>query len=577
MKRKNNGVFYLFGLIFFLVGLGFFVALVPGMLWDWQQMKSWQSTEGRLLKAYVKTSHTDDGKTYKAKAEYQYRVNGVLYKGDRVDLSAMSDNITDYHHDVVKELKANFRKNKFVTVWFNPDSPGDSILYRDLRWELLLFQCLFSGIFMLIGMAIVWFGFAKEPVVDDADNTWWQKKKSWQNDAVTSQAKFRLIVCWLFTLVWNGICITPILAIPAELAKGNHAILVVLIFAFIGAALIIISIYYTLEWFKYKTVKLVLDPWPAEIGSQLNGCLRVSLQHNINNKFTIKVQNIYSYSTGSGKNRKTYHDVIWQKEKEVIPKAVLGKTELNFSFFLPSDTKESEPAAESYYYWKIIVIGDVPGINLNREYEIPVFDQKETALSDDAIYNFSDTEKDKLKIINNLTEVMQHSESFGKHSYQFVSKGKWRMMFPLMIISLVTLTAGGYMTHRVMIDNDAGSLPIIAAACIFFGVLIFILTALFISSKITLHIEKNQVTVLRRLLGVNKKTIFSANDLKRIGIVDGTRMQSGTNVTQFYNLFAYNLQDEKIARIGEGFTQKEQAQEAADILYRQIKNQRARR
>ena len=63
---------------------------------------------------------------------------------------------------------------------------------------------------------------------------------------------------------------------------------------------------------------------------------------------------------------------------------------------------------------------------------------------------------------------MQHSESFGKHSYQFVSKGKWRMMFPLMIISLVTLTAGGYMTHRVMIDNDEGSLPIIAAACIFF-------------------------------------------------------------------------------------------------------------
>lgn len=134
IKTERSWLLAIFGLPFFLVGVGMFLMSMLPTLYDGWRMQSWSQTQAYLLNAELITSSSSDSITYSVEAQYQYTVNGIDYVNDRVTHSDSADNIGDFQQKLGRRLEHHYRIEKAVSVWFDPSNPGDSIISRDIRW-----------------------------------------------------------------------------------------------------------------------------------------------------------------------------------------------------------------------------------------------------------------------------------------------------------------------------------------------------------------------------------------------------------------------------------------------------------
>ena len=150
-KRKQNWFMLLFALPFAGVGIGVLVFGVIPNLYEWQQMKSWPQVEARVLDAGLHTSRGDDSDTYRAYARYTYRYQMQDYTSERVAIMGGSDNIGDFQSDLARQLELAHRMEQPVPAWVNPNDPGDAVLNRELRWNMLGFKMIFVLVFGGVG------------------------------------------------------------------------------------------------------------------------------------------------------------------------------------------------------------------------------------------------------------------------------------------------------------------------------------------------------------------------------------------------------------------------------------------
>ncbi len=159
-KALGVGCAILFAIPFASVGL-FMGYEVIRALAEHQAMQRWVETPAVITRADLQVHH-DEGATYKAIAEYQYEFGGQLRQGSRVGLSTGSDNIGNFQQRVHAELQAHLSNGQPFRCFVNPAQPDQSILYRDLRWEMIAFYDIFVlmfggfGLGALLGCIMVW-------------------------------------------------------------------------------------------------------------------------------------------------------------------------------------------------------------------------------------------------------------------------------------------------------------------------------------------------------------------------------------------------------------------------------------
>ena len=118
----------LFGLIF--AGGGFFMLSETALpMWQsWQDMQNWQPVEARLI--------SFSGAENETRVNYSYEIGGVSYRGNRVGVSEVKDNIGSYHRDTQATLRRIKRGEEVLRVWVDPFNPAQSVIDRDMRWGL---------------------------------------------------------------------------------------------------------------------------------------------------------------------------------------------------------------------------------------------------------------------------------------------------------------------------------------------------------------------------------------------------------------------------------------------------------
>ena len=379
MKESLKGRLFLllFGLPFAGVGLGFlFLSAIPS-LYEWQQMKSWPQVQARLLYAELTINRGDSSNTYNAVAHYSYRYHMADYTSDRVAIMGGSDNIGSFHQDLAAELKYALNNQLTVPAWVNPNDPSDAVLNRDMRWNLLGFKMIFVLIFGGIGIGLMIFAFkAKTGSTDHPESNTkpWLGQQEWASNQVTCKAKNSVWFMWAFALVWNLISLPATLAIPEEFASGNKLILIAAIFPLAGIYMLVWAIKFTLSWYKFGQLTLTLDPYPGSIGGQVGGTLEVPVTYNRQQRFPVSLQCVHSYESGSGKNRSRHEKVLWQASglAHTHPSPT-GGTLLAICFDVPADLPASEPHSNSYRFWRLDLNADLPGVDLHRQFELPVF------------------------------------------------------------------------------------------------------------------------------------------------------------------------------------------------------------
>jgi hypothetical protein len=548
---------------------------ISSTLYDAWQMGDWVQVEARLIAGGYETNSGDDSDTYEAFAEYHYEFHGQRFTADRVGISSGGDNIGDYQQEIGNNLRAAHARGESILVYVDPENPSQAVIDRGVRWGLLGFKSIFVIVFGGVGFGLlygVWRSPAEKDKTDPAyiDKPW-LLNDDWQTSTVRSSSKASMWVAWGFAIFWNAISsVAPFLAYEEIVEKQNYIALIALLFPLVGIGLLVWAIRRTLEWRRFGAAPVTLDPFPGSIGGHVGGTIDVNLPFDPSVTFKLTLTNIHKTVSGSGDNRSQKEKALWQDA--IIAHAAPGNrgTRLTFRFDVPDKQHASDTEHDdSYYLWRLNLAADLPGTDIDRDYDIPVYPtgQQSRRLSGYAIER-ARSEQAKLDEQSVRDAI----------NLEFTPQGK-RLFFPMgrnlgpgiggLLVGAIFAGVGWFLVveegHRFFGSIFGGVGALIAVACFY---------AIFNSLEVIQ--TAGGIKTVRRLLGIP----VGGSELRRDQVAElykdsSMQSQSGGKHTVYYDIYARDTAGKK-HKIGLGFTGKSEAEAALDLIGREFGLRRPR-
>lgn len=541
----------LFGLPFACVSLGLIGwSIIPTLL-DWYAMQTWQPVQATVLAADLETHTGDNSTTYKAFGTYRYQFHDQTYISNRIGISDGSDNIGSYQQDRAFELKQAQELQQPITVYVNPAAPDKSVYYRELRAGLLTFKLVFAAIFGLVGFALMGIAlFMKtgpassftvnevngERIIPDAPT-------AWSSPTIICSGKGGAISGWFFAAVWNLLCV-PIsfLAIPDELAKGNQAILFLLLFDAVGLVLLASAIHKTLQWKKFGNVSLTLDPHPGSIGGHVAGFIDTPSTFRIGQAFTIELVCLRTYQSGTGKERETRQEAVWQDIRHFQGYPLAEKRfSVPFCFDVPEGLPASQPASDNYHHWQLQAKAETDGVDFEQHWDIPVFATAQLAPIGLVAQDIPPTDSD--------VDTSLHLRHTGGGIEMDYPTG--RSASTALTLLIFTLIFGG--AFYLMI-TQAKEAPLVILIAFGFTTAMLLACSIWLAgNRLKTSLQGSRWKIERFLFGIPVwEKQLSASEIDGISHNRGMQSQSGLNVKVYYRLTLKTRSGETFI-IGDGF------------------------
>ena len=564
---KGKIFLFLFALPFFGVGVWMGYSAGANLVDAWQ-MRQWVAVQGTLLRAGYETHSGDDSYTYEAYADYSYVFGGQQYTNDRVGIAGGADNIGDYQQDMGRNLSNVRSRGETIVVYVDPDEPSQAILDRSLRWGLIGFKSIFLFTFGGVGLGLIIFVFRAPKEKDPSDpqyrDTPWLANDKWRTAAIRSGSKTAMWVGWGFAVFWNLVSAPLPFVIYTEVTeKNNLPALLGLMFPLVGIGLITWAVKSTLEWNRFGPAPVTLDPFPGSIGGHVGGTIDVKLPFDANAQFVLTLTNLQSYMSGSGKDRRRTESAKWQDTQVAHVTSGAKGSHLSFRFDVPENLQESvaDQSEESYYLWRLNVTADLPGADIDRDYEIPVYatGEKSANLSELAIQQ-ARNEQGKIDIaaIEKMVNLSHQAQGPAMH-------------FPMgrnlsggiigMIIGSIFAGGGWFMI-------TAGDAPFMGAIFGLVGSLIAVSSFYVVFNSLEVIQEGGSIRTVRRILGIPvKRGQMRRADFVKFRKKAASKTQSGKQHVIHYTISAVDRNGQKLV-VGEGFKGASQADAAAEYIGR---------
>ncbi len=225
----------------------------------------------------------------------------------------------------------------------------------------------------------------KTPIKTDSEQptSTWQAKKGWKTKTISSQILTTVVVLWIVTsclVVINCYVFTRVsIEIDLDKAKDNKELIAAAVFFLVSLLVIFQTLSYTFRYWRFGKVVYVMDPYPGAIGGHIGGYIEVKKLYyddvsgyEANNKVTLEC--VYSYMSGSGKDRSRKESVEWAECGNAKLQRSSQGVMFSFRFDIPENLPESAIEEKGdYYFWRLTIKADLPGFDLNRNFNIPVF------------------------------------------------------------------------------------------------------------------------------------------------------------------------------------------------------------
>lgn len=394
-KTKKDGgywFFIIFGLCFLLPGL-FAASLQIRMVGKSIQASNWQSVPAVTIESELKrSSGSEGGTTYRATGLYEYQWQGDTYSSDQLFYSPGYDSDGKFHRGIIRKLDRGKRANSGFEVKVNPRRPGQSVAFPDIRWKFMAFMSVFSLVFSGAGAGIMAMGHYGQKSIEReggrADlypNEPWRWRDIWQTSKISNDSKSGFIGIAVFTLFWNLISWPTAFLILEPIREGEYWIAIFLFFPVIGLFMGRLMLKAYLQWRRFGKSYFDIETMPAAPGHYLMGTLHVPGQPPSDVEFEVKLSCIRKEEQGSGDDRRTVENILWQDE-QLIP-ASAGHYSADFAlpvrFALPSDCQTSsiDHTADRAILWRISVEAEAGKVEFDQNYEVPVFDPEEYSFS----------------------------------------------------------------------------------------------------------------------------------------------------------------------------------------------------
>lgn len=590
---------------FFFAGAGGLIAFETAVptYFTWIEMKEWNATQAKIVDA--------SGENNRVSATYQYEVAGNKYRGERVSVANFKDNIGSYHTEMRGYLTEKRRTGQPMTIWFDPNNPVDSVIDRDMRWGLFTLMTAFCSVFITLGLVVAiaslkgkgathgsprfrlaemrqswkaaqasgeyssgFIDYVKSGLhrrsltpseYSDPGLQPWLGNPHWQTSRIRSDAKRGMYFMWLFAIVWSVMTSPLLFVLGDELKQENYAALLGLLFPLVGIFLLKKAWNLTREWRRFGIIELEMDPFPGAIGGHVGGRLLIEGTYQNDSRYNVELACVHSYVSGSGKNRSRRESVLWSENgaaHSTITASSSGTgTRLSFRFDVPDNLPGSDVGQSGdYYLWRIKLSSDIPGANLDRDYNIPVFRTEDRTSSVQ-----HDVSGQAAKIRAKAAEVSQMALSAGQldqtaldRSVRFSEHGGVsRFYYPmfrnkaLTLIAFIFAAGFGFASYSMATEFGGGVMGIVVMIfSIPFAIvgLLATIAAIYLPlNNLRVIIGKGTLQVTRRLFIVPiKRHQLATYDIARLEVERSGSTGQGSKKVVHFKISAHTKHKNKI-------------------------------
>lgn len=317
----GGGCAGLFGSVFILAGLavGYF-AYFPAVV-DWWRSAEWEETPCWIEKVELKASRSSKGgSTHSVKAVYRYEFRGKTHRSERVSLLGGGDNMGDYQQEKFHQLERAKSANQAFPCLVNPEKPEEAILFRDLRWGILIFISLFPTLFPLVGGFVAFGGMAmaqqarailKQKSLHPEEP--WKWKPQWAGTAITaSRDGFAAL---LVMGMWILLVQLPLIAAVFASGALSESLLAILVLLPAALAIFPLRAVWRRLLARLETGDVTLQPqkWPMQPGDRLDAqiCFSKTLPPMLQLSLTARCMR--KVVTGAGKSSSTSEETLWEE------------------------------------------------------------------------------------------------------------------------------------------------------------------------------------------------------------------------------------------------------------------------
>jgi hypothetical protein len=554
----------LFALPFFAVGV-WMLWSVSSTFFDAWQMQDWVRVEARLNRGGYETHSGDDSNTYEAFASYSYFYDGQQFDGERVALSEGGDNIGSYQEDLGIKLRNLASSGDSMLIFVDPTAPSDAIIDRSVRWGLIGFKSIFIIVFGGIGLGLL-IGIWRAPKQKDASlpefqDAPWLLNKNWQTATIKSTSKASMWGAWIFAAIWNLISAPlPFVLYEEIFEKQNYIASVGLLFPLVGIGLLIWAVRRTREWTSFGPAPVTLDPFPGSIGGHVGGTIDLNLPFDANNQFAVTLTNVHRYTSGSGKNRSQRETAVWQKNLIAHTDTGPKGTRLTFRFDVPEGCRQSDiEKDDSYHMWRLNLSATLPGADLDRDYELPVYPTatRSRFLSSIAVDR---SESMQRSVDDGAVREVVNLESTGNGKRMFFPMGRhFGAAIGGFLVGAIFVASGWFLIvgeGQTLFGSVFGGIgALVALACLYM-----------MCNSLEVLQSDQEIRTVRRLFGIPiRRRAMRRDSFERFHKDSSLKTQSGNKHVIYYSVAALDRLGNKLV-LGEGFKGESEADAAIRLM-----------
>ncbi|TAK42731.1 MAG: DUF3592 domain-containing protein [Betaproteobacteria bacterium] len=366
----------LLGTVFALIGAGMAWQNVSTPLENERRVRTWEEVPATLLEARRQQKRLS--------VRYRYEYRGAERTGERVGFydNHFGGPFEELRREQLSAFRARLAEGGGMTVWVNPQNPGEALIDRRILWPVVRKDLLGPGFLCAIGLIFAFLGFF---IIRD-------HRKTAEELAAALGTKQPLhgggrgfpLGSWLMALVWNGaVLLTQVSGMkPAIGAPRWVGYLVIGALGAIGLLLLLNAARATFQTRRYGGIALDLDPFPGVIGGALTGTLVVPISYGPSNQFTATLSAVEHGSyRGPGGSSRISRRILFREKATVAAQKAPGGTRLEVRFALPAAAPVSEGYGEPVQ-WTIETKGrkfirwtlafEAARAGFEEEFEIPV-------------------------------------------------------------------------------------------------------------------------------------------------------------------------------------------------------------
>lgn len=250
-------------------------------------------------------------------------------------------------------------------------------------WIGIIFGLVFAGFGALIFAAGLQSGRTQKRVnairAANPDSPWlW--REDWAQSRANGASRYSALGLWFFALVWNAISWGAAFAVTKNPQPNKWAYIVVGLFPAVGIFLLVTAIVQTLRQLRFGRTFLQMQSLPAPLGGKLRGTIDVRLPYPLPHGINLSLTCLNRVTSGSGKDRSTSDHIRWKDTTNLGSEYIMaGPTgsAIPVEFEIPRNMPATDhTTSANEILWLLRAEADVPGVNFDDNYEVPVFETR---------------------------------------------------------------------------------------------------------------------------------------------------------------------------------------------------------